>query len=408
MKTETLATSPSQVADRLSPERINTIDILRAITMVTMVFVNDLWSLTNIPQWLLHVDVNVDGMGLSDVIFPAFLFIVGLSIPYALKNRRRKGDSTAQLLGHVVWRSVALLVMGVWLVNGEGINAEATGIPRWVWGPVVCTCFIMIWHQYDASRHRLLAPGLRALAIVILLVLAWIYRGGPDDALRTFGPRWWGILGLIGWAYLASATIAVFARNRIPVIFGFWLFFCLLSIMHHAGMIPSFLNFIPPAIRGGTLTALALGGVLTALVFEHYRQLGKNKTLTLVLACAAIALFGLSVILRPYWGISKQYETPSWLFVCSAITIAAFLVLYWIVDIGGKAHWFRWAKPAGVATLLCYLMPHYGYFIKQLSGIPLPDVMLSGALGLMKSFLFALLCVWFTGLLLRAGIRMRL
>ena len=55
--------------------RIASIDILRALTMVLMIFVNDLWSLTNIPDWLGHVERGVDGMGLADTVFPAFLFI---------------------------------------------------------------------------------------------------------------------------------------------------------------------------------------------------------------------------------------------------------------------------------------------------------------------------------------------
>ncbi len=58
-----------------------------------MIFVNDLWSLTHVPRWLLHTAAEEDGMGLSDVVFPAFLFIVGLSIPHALKARLEKSRS---------------------------------------------------------------------------------------------------------------------------------------------------------------------------------------------------------------------------------------------------------------------------------------------------------------------------
>ena len=43
--------------------RLSTIDILRAVTMVLMIFVNDLWSLTGIPLWLEHVERGVDGIG---------------------------------------------------------------------------------------------------------------------------------------------------------------------------------------------------------------------------------------------------------------------------------------------------------------------------------------------------------
>ncbi|MBE9517842.1 MAG: DUF1624 domain-containing protein, partial [Bacteroidetes bacterium] len=62
----------------MASNRLKSIDILRALTMLLMIFVNDLWSLTDIPAWLEHKAANEDGMGLADVVFPAFLLIVGL------------------------------------------------------------------------------------------------------------------------------------------------------------------------------------------------------------------------------------------------------------------------------------------------------------------------------------------
>lgn len=108
--------------------RIASIDILRALTMVLMIFVNDLGPLKEIPEWLGHVERGVDGIGLADLVFPAFLFIVGISLPFAVNNRRKKGDTDLQLVGHALLRTFALLVMGVFLVNGETFNAEATGM----------------------------------------------------------------------------------------------------------------------------------------------------------------------------------------------------------------------------------------------------------------------------------------
>ena len=57
------------------PRRIHSIDVFRAITMFLMIFVNDLWSLKDIPAWLEHTEAAEDGMGFADTIFPAFLFI---------------------------------------------------------------------------------------------------------------------------------------------------------------------------------------------------------------------------------------------------------------------------------------------------------------------------------------------
>src|SRR6478735_10191520 len=106
LELQSLQTTDTTVKPKLaSVQRITSIDILRALTMVLMIFVNDLWSLKNIPGWLEHVEPGVDGIGLADVVFPAFLFIVGLSLPFAIENRRKKGDSEGQLVMHVIART---------------------------------------------------------------------------------------------------------------------------------------------------------------------------------------------------------------------------------------------------------------------------------------------------------------
>jgi heparan-alpha-glucosaminide N-acetyltransferase len=75
------------------PVRLHSIDVFRAVTMFLMIFVNDVDAVTNIPEWIKHVDAHTDGLGFADTIFPAFLFIVGLSLPFAIRNRINKGYS---------------------------------------------------------------------------------------------------------------------------------------------------------------------------------------------------------------------------------------------------------------------------------------------------------------------------
>lgn len=388
--------------------RIVSIDILRALTMVLMIFVNDLWSLSNIPAWLGHVAQGVDGIGLADVVFPAFLFIVGLSIPYAIDNRRKKGDTDWQLLKHILWRTLALLVMGVFLVNGETFNADATGMARYLWNPICCLCFILIWNNYSKNSNQILVNLVRGAGVMTLIIFALIYRGGPDDAINFFAPHWWGILGLIGWAYLVSGLLTIFAKNNFHVILGGWIFFCLLSMVFHAGLIADIFSFVPSPIRGGTLVGLTMGGVLTTLIFRHYCRRQDNKGMAITLLSFSGILFGLSFITRSYWGLAKLGATPAWLFLCSAFTILAFLMIYWMADVKRKENWFNIIKPAGTDTLLCYLIPYFAYFITRALGIGLPEFMLTGGVGLLKSFLFALLCVMITGALIRLGIRLKL
>ena len=66
-----------------------------------MVFVNELASIKDVPQWMKHMPADADAMTFVDLVFPAFLFIVGMSIPFALQQRLNKGDSFLQLQGHI-------------------------------------------------------------------------------------------------------------------------------------------------------------------------------------------------------------------------------------------------------------------------------------------------------------------
>lgn len=391
-------------------QRILSIDIVRALTMLLMIFVNDLWTLKDIPGWLGHVERGVDGIGLADVVFPAFLFIVGLSLPYAINNRIKKGDNQWELIKHVLLRSLALIIMGVFLVNGETYNAKATGMARVFWNPLCCLSFILIWNSYSQKANKYLVLALRLIGIATLIVLAIIYRGGQDDHIQHFSPQWWGILGLIGWAYLASGLITVLSKNNFYVILGGWIFFCVLSMVYKAGFIPrdSFITFIPNAILGGTLTGLTMGGVLTSYIFQYFVNRKDRLWLTVTLVLFSAFLILLSVITRPYWGLAKLGATPAWLFLCSAFTILAFLLIYWIADVGGKSKWFDIIKPAGTATLLCYLVPYFMYAIRTALHIRLPEILVTDGLGLIKSVLFALLCALTTGILIRAGIRIKL
>ena len=130
--------------------------------------------------------------------------------------------------------------------------------------------------------------------------------------------------------------------------------------------------------------------------------------MAIVFAAFAALLVILSVITRPYWKLAKLGATPAWLFLCSAFTLLAFLAVYWIADVKRKAAWFRAIRPAGTDTLLCYLVPYFVYAILRVTNTHLPDPIITGAIGLVKSLLLALLCVYITGLLNKAGVRLKL
>ena len=75
-------------------DRLASLDALRGFTILVMIFVNDVAGVSGAPAWMKHIDPpDADGMTFVDVVFPAFLFIVGMSIPMALERRFERGES---------------------------------------------------------------------------------------------------------------------------------------------------------------------------------------------------------------------------------------------------------------------------------------------------------------------------
>ena len=100
--------------------RVAAIDVLRSITMFLMLFVNDIPGLKGVPGWLFHATAQQDMLGFSDTIFPAFLFCVGMSVPFALENRFKKGENYLQVITHILIRTFSLVVMGLFTLNCSG------------------------------------------------------------------------------------------------------------------------------------------------------------------------------------------------------------------------------------------------------------------------------------------------
>ncbi len=180
----------------MSATRLKSIDIFRVLTMLLMIFVNDLWTLSNIPEWLGHKAANVDGMGLADVVFPAFLFIVGLSIPHAIRARLKKGDAKNQLFKHILERSLTLMIMGVFMVNLETIDQDQLLFSRYIWQILMALSFFLIWNIYPRWVFGKIPPLVMKLSgWAILIFLAIIYVGPGEADYHWMRLHWVSYLG---------------------------------------------------------------------------------------------------------------------------------------------------------------------------------------------------------------------
>ncbi len=395
------------------------IDLFRALTMFVMIFVDDFWKIHDVPHWLEHAKHGEDFLGLADVVFPCFLFAVGLSIPFAIERRYSKGMSGESTIGHILARTLALLIMGAFITNSEARLSPDVSYRIGAYWILMVTAFIFIWNYYprtDNPNTKKLYTLLNVIGVIVLFYLAVTFRN-PEGGV--FGARW-GILGSIGWTYLLCAFIYVFTRDRLKYLVPIWVVFVIICILGSRmntawGETPILSlprpNFYNEMLRilhigNGALPAFTLGGVILSLISTKYRQVPALKRA--VYAIVAVAIFLLAgIISRQFWILAKLGATPTWVFFVTAISIGTYAILSWLAEIG-KASWFNVIRPAGTATLTCYLIPYVWYGLADITGYILPDWLTHGFMGIVKCLCFALVIVGITYLLGRIHIKLKI
>ena len=131
--------------------------------------------------------------------------------------------------GHIVMRTAGLLTLGVIVLNSEEdrtLGSTSGGRSRYLRAPG------MVRHSPRGRLEARPLIALKTLGVLGLLTLLAIYRGEPETAefpflgsvedwawLRT---GWWGILGLIGWAYLTVALVTLVLGRRREWLMGAW------------------------------------------------------------------------------------------------------------------------------------------------------------------------------------------
>lgn len=382
--------------------RIATIDVFRAITMFLMLFVNDIPGVKQIPHWLLHAKADEDMLGFSDIIFPCFLFVMGMSVPFAILKREEKGESLLGTSKHIFERTLALMVMGLFTVNLGSYDGAATGLPYSWYVILLVMSIFLIWNLYpkaDGVRKHLY-QGMKIVGILLMVGLFCIYEGKNG---AVFAPKWWGILGLIGWTYLVTTIVFLIVRTRLLWMALAWALFLVLTILSHNGMLD--LSSLPSDM---THHALGVSGAFASVLLIHWGDRERPFKFIGTMVGLGALMMGLFFISHPYWIISKIQATPTWLFVCNAISFFMVGFLYFLTDVKDKANWFSIIKPAGTVTLTCYIIPYFWYAVQRLLGCQYPDFLCVGVPGLCRSLLFSLVVVWMAGVLMKIHVRLKI
>ena len=391
-------------------QRLYSIDVFRAITMFLMIFVNDFDGVEKVPEWIKHAKATEDALGFADTIFPAFLFILGLSIPIALQNRIKRGQTTQQILVYILLRGLALLIMGFFHVNLENYSSAAL-LPRPVWEIIITIAFFLVWIDYPDTLKKATRYVLQGSGVLLLIAMAILYKGESENHLLIpMQPQWYGILGLLGWSYLICASIYLLSKGKLWVQLVSWLFFFSFSVAAKAGLLRPLdgMHEYIWIVGSGSMPAFTMAGVFVTVLYQTKLAEGNMNSLWKQLIVFGFINLFLGFVTRSLGGISKIHDTPSWIGPCIGIAVLAYVIVIFLVDIKHKKDWFQLIKPAGTTTLVCYLIPYLLYSVYELSHFQFPTFLNEGWGGFLRSVITALIVIQMAGWLEKKRVRLKI
>ena len=394
----TTAPAPSiAIAERSAPMRLASIDIFRGLTITVMIFVNELSQVKGLPWWTYHAKADIDVMTYVDMVFPFFLFIVGLSMPLAIRHRLGKNPSLPALWLHVLMRTASLMVLGLILANADSADASRMPVSPAVWAILAIAGAALFLNVYpQASRLAALYRWLRILGLLLVAAMFAIFRQAPHP-----GQALWidisypEILGLIGYTYFAVSILYIPTRRWLWASLAWFVVmmaFNAFSAAHWIRLAEHHPYYVWP-FSNGAMAGIMLAGIVTSVIFlgAHRWQTLRQKTL-LGLSFAIVSLIA-GRLLTPL-GISKIRATPTWSLYSIAAAVLLFTALYWICDVKRHTAWAFFARPAGANTLTTYLLPDLWYYILTAAGIRFFDTHFN------DSWPGVLWCVAFTAFIL--------
>jgi len=280
------------MAEKIS-ERIESIDIFRGLTILLMCFANSSSKITGLPWWMDHSFNNpakTDLIAWLDLIFPAFLFIMGMSIPLAMEKRRNLNEPTYKTIFHIVFRSLILIWIGT-AVEGYDYQEKLTGVSTAVWyfwGFVASAGLLGTGFLTESGNKFKIALGW-IIRLASIGILVWesvhfraashggnFFTGGYIPAAPSFPAS---TLGYLGFAYLLVSLIWLTFRSSKSARIGTYAL--MLAFFYHLeqtnaflkSWIPTLLNYLDLSNRIGIYSTMVLAGSLVGEMF-----LTKNRT----------------------------------------------------------------------------------------------------------------------------------
>ncbi len=271
------------------------------------------------------------GCALWDLIQPAFMFMVGVALPWSVANRQARGQAPRAMFGHAVWRAVMLVLLAVFLTSAWSKQTD------WTFPNVLAQIGLGYPFLFLLAFTKPRTQWLAAFGILFAYWLAFALHPLPPTTFdwKTVGvpDHWPHLAGFAAhWEKNANFAAAFDVKflNLFPRAEPF---------THNAGGYAT-LNFVPSL-------ATMIFGVIAGRLLRSDRTI-TDKLKRLVIAGIAGILLGKAVELAGLCPIVKRIWTPSWALYSSgfvALLLGAFVA---VIEWRG---WKRWAFPLIVVGL---------------------------------------------------------
>ncbi|MBS1840654.1 MAG: DUF5009 domain-containing protein [Acidobacteria bacterium] len=281
------------------------------------------------------------GCSLHDTIQPGFSFLVGVALPYSIASRTAKGKSFGNQLGHAIWRSLVLILLGFFLRSLGHSRTYFTFEDTLTQIGLGYVFLFLLGHAKE--KWQWVSLG----AILFGYWLAWALYPAAGA-----GFDWQSVGVPANWTHHYHGLMAHWNKNaNLGNVFDQW-----------------FLNLFPrkkPFVfnDGGYLTLSfipTLGTMILGLVAGRWLRAAAPKIpfRNLLLAGGAGVVLGLLLHFAGICPIVKRIWTPSWVLFSGGICFLTLAAFAWLIE--GRSY-RKWAFPLvviGMNSIAAYLIAH--------------------------------------------------